>query len=338
MQTELSSHREALWKLCYRMTGSAAEADDLVQETFRRALEAPPADQERDLRPWLTRVAVNLSRDALRARKRRGYIGSWLPGPIETDGLFEAHTPSGEARYSELESVTFAFLIALETLSPTQRAVLLLRDVLDYSVQEAAAALALSPANVKTSLHRARKAMQGYDAQATAPTPARLAQTERALQALCVHLLAHNVPALEALLAENVRARNDGGGEFFAAQRPVLGLSRVIKFHLKTLRHGPGRVAFRRINGVPALVGEVPSQNPRIAPRFVVQVELDARGKIREIDTVVASPKLSGVDFSRLRPLGARDWLSALAAGLSAPPISSWLPAALRALTQRGLA
>jgi RNA polymerase sigma-70 factor, ECF subfamily len=337
MQIELASHRDALWKLCYRMTGSAAEADDLVQDTFRRALETPPADTGRDLGPWLRRVALNLSRDALRARKRRAYTGTWLPSPIETDGLFEASTPSGEARYSELESVTFAFLIALEALSPTQRAVLLMRDVLDYSVDETAVALALSVANVKTSLHRARKAMADYDACATAPTPARLARTARALRALCVHLYAHNVPALEALLAEDVRARNDGGGEFFAAQRPVRGLARVIKFHLKTLRRRPGRVAFLRINGVPALVGDVPSDNPRIARRFVVQVALDAHGKIKEIDTVVASRKLTGLDFSGLRPAAGTVWLSALVAGLREPSLSAWLPAALRALVQRSL-
>ena len=77
----LESHRALLWKVCYRMTGSAADADDLVQETFARALERPPADQGRELRPWLLRVAINLSRDQLRARKRRGYAGSWLPSP-----------------------------------------------------------------------------------------------------------------------------------------------------------------------------------------------------------------------------------------------------------------
>jgi RNA polymerase sigma-70 factor (ECF subfamily) len=326
MQPALATHREQLWRLCYRMTGSAAEADDLVQETFRRALETPPADTERELGPWLTRVALNLSRDALRARKRRGYTGTWLPAPIETEQGFELAPPSGEARYSELESVTFAFLVALEALSATQRAVLLLRDVLDYSVTETAQALELSEPNVKTTLHRARKAMEQYDARAAPLTQERLQRTGAALRALCMHLFMGNVPALEALLAADVRARNDGGGEFFAAQRPVTGLARVIKFHLKTTRRGAGRLAFRSINGLPALVADLPSDNPRIARRVVVLVELDAQGKLVSIDTVVASQKLAAINFAGLRLPALRDWGATLRAALHEPPLASWLP------------
>ncbi|HEX6242913.1 MAG TPA: sigma factor-like helix-turn-helix DNA-binding protein, partial [Polyangiales bacterium] len=217
----------------------------------------------------------------------------------------------------------------------TQRAVLLLRDVLDYSVDDTAAALGLSAANVKTSLHRARKAMERYDVDATAPTPERLAQNAAALRALCLHLFAGNVSALEALLAEDVRARNDGGGEFFAAQRPVLGVARVIKFHLKTMRRGPSRFAFRRVNGVVALVGEASSPNPRVAPRFVVLIDTDAAGRIRQIDAVVASAKLGAIEFAGLRAPAARDWLLTLWAALREPPPWRWLPAALRALLAR---
>src|SRR5690242_15981723 len=114
------------------MTGSAADADDLVQETFVRALDRGPADRERDLLPWLVQVAMNLSRDHLLWRKRQPYKGPWLPAPIETEGLMqgERDVVHPEARYGELESVSLAFLIALEALSATQRAVLILRDVL----------------------------------------------------------------------------------------------------------------------------------------------------------------------------------------------------------------
>ncbi len=78
-------HRRFLWGLCYRLTGSAADADDLVQETFVRAIELPPARLGDPLRPWLVRVAVNLGRDLLRRRRRVPYKGPWLPSPIETD-------------------------------------------------------------------------------------------------------------------------------------------------------------------------------------------------------------------------------------------------------------
>src|SRR6185436_15707102 len=160
-----------LWGLCYRLTGSAADADDLVQETFVRALERPPRDQTEPLRPWLVRVAMNLGRDLLRRRKRRSYVGPWLPSPIETadEEAPPAHEPTidgrltTEGRYDLLESVSFAFLLALEALTPQQRAVLLLMDVFDYSVREAARALTMSEPNVKTTHHRARRVMARYD-------------------------------------------------------------------------------------------------------------------------------------------------------------------------------
>src|SRR5262249_8300206 len=137
-------HRRFLWGLCYRMTGSAADADDLVQDTFVRAMEHPPRRLDEALRPWLGKVALNLSRDLLRRRKRRDYTGPWLPSPIDpsrdqrnVSDEPPAHDPHAlEGRYELLESVSFAFLVALEALTPTQRAVLLLRDVFDYSVHE----------------------------------------------------------------------------------------------------------------------------------------------------------------------------------------------------------
>ena len=77
-------HRRFLWGISYRMTGSAADADDVVQDTFVRAIEHPPARTDEPLRPWLVKVALNLSRDVLRRRKRREYVGPWLPSPIDT--------------------------------------------------------------------------------------------------------------------------------------------------------------------------------------------------------------------------------------------------------------
>src|SRR5688500_11587485 len=134
------------------MTGVAADADDLVQETFARALAHPPPDVDRPWRPWLARIAVNLARDLVRRSKRRDYPGLWLPSPIETGD--EAAPPAVEPdegaawRYDQLESVSLAFLLALEALTPRMRAVLLLRDVFDFSVRETADALDLSEANV----------------------------------------------------------------------------------------------------------------------------------------------------------------------------------------------
>lgn len=109
----LEQHRGYLWRLCYRLTGSVAEVEDLVQQTFVRALECPPPDLERDLRPWLTRVAANLGKDALRRRRAAPYVGAWLPELVEEIPSAE---PNPGARYEQLESLSVAFMVALEVL------------------------------------------------------------------------------------------------------------------------------------------------------------------------------------------------------------------------------
>ncbi|HMJ12583.1 MAG TPA: sigma-70 family RNA polymerase sigma factor [Polyangiaceae bacterium] len=312
LPSAFQAHRTLLWRLCYRMTGNAADADDLVQETFARALERPPADSERDLKPWLIRVAMNLSRDHLRARKRRAYEGPYLPSPIDTsDWPSDAALP--DARYGELESVSFAFLHALEVLSAKQRAVLVLCDVSGYSVREAADVLGMSEANVKTTHHRARAALRDYDATRVPPTREVQAQTLRKLQLLLWHLSTRDVQALEALLAADVEALNDGGGEYFAAQVPVRGRAKVALFHLKTQRHGKVRGTIRMINGLPALVAEyareglrlrtskrVAPRRTRVAPRVVFGIRLEPSGNIQQLYASVATSKLTHVSFEQL--------------------------------------
>ena len=146
IESAFRAHERSLWGMLYRLTGSAADADELVQDTFVRALERPPPDLHASLRPWLVRVALNLGLDALRRRRRIRYTGQWLPSPVEASDeeplpSFEPSIAGGETtegRYDLLESVSMAFLVALEALTPRQRAVLLLRDVFDYRVDETA--------------------------------------------------------------------------------------------------------------------------------------------------------------------------------------------------------
>ena len=110
-------HAKFLWGLCYRMTSVAANADELVQETYARALASPPL-AEGPLEPWLTRVAMNLARDRLRRRRRERYVGQWLPSPVET----EAETaPSPSSRYDQVESMSIAFLLAAEAAHASPR-------------------------------------------------------------------------------------------------------------------------------------------------------------------------------------------------------------------------
>jgi RNA polymerase sigma-70 factor, ECF subfamily len=309
----LKEHERFLWGLCYRMTGSAADADDLVQETFVRALTRPPARTDEPWRPWLTRVALNLGRDLLRRRKRRAYVGPWLPAPIEAPageasaGPREPSPPSWEAsgdeetstegRYDLLESVSFAFLLALEALTPMQRAVLLLRDVFDYTVREAADALGTSEANVKTSHHRARRAMEAHDRSRQVPTAAREAHTRRALERFMASIMRDDVEAVEALLSESVRVLSDGAGEYLAARVPVVGRSKVARFFLK-LRHGVNaraRVQWRTVNGHAALLIEREPAQPTDAPRMLVACDADPDGRITAFYWVLATKKLTAV-------------------------------------------
>jgi RNA polymerase sigma-70 factor (ECF subfamily) len=294
------AHERGLWGLAYRMTGSAADADDVVQDTFARAVEQPPARMDEPLRPWLTRVAMNLARDALRRRKRRPYVGPWLPAPVETAGLGDAAdepTAGAEARYGLRESASFAFLVALEALTAQQRAVLLLRDVLDYSVAEAAAALSLSEANVKTTHHRARRAMAAYDRTRMVPTAELAAATRAALERFLTAIVSQDAAAAEACLTEAARAVSDGGGEYRAALRPVRGRDRVARFlvGLQKKTYSAGRFALRDVNGLPALVAEVDTKAARWAPRFVLRCDVAPDGKIREVHVVLTSSKLSAI-------------------------------------------
>jgi RNA polymerase sigma factor (sigma-70 family) len=324
-------HRRYLFGLCYRMCGSGADAEDLLQDTFERALRHAPDAEGRDLKPWLVRVAINACRDHLRRRRAQPYPGPWLPGPIETplDAPEWQGFESPEARYGRLESVSFAFLRAVEALTPSQRAVLLLRDVFDLSVRETAEALETTAGAVKTMLHRARSAMATYDAARAPATAEHRANALRMLRAYLIHAATGNGDALRALLHEDAVLLNDGGGEFLAGRKPVRGLRRILTFHRKTRRGGRPRLAFTLLNGTPALVGDWPTGGrPKLARRMVVWVELTPDGRIGEMHWLLASRKLERLPFDALPLLSLRDVLPALRDALLEPPLTKWLPAA----------
>jgi len=292
------THERRLWGLLYRLTGSAADADDLLQETFVRAIERPPVDAAAPLLPWLVRVALNLGRDALRRRRRARYVGPWLPAPVEA---VNDASDSPEGRYGLTESASLAFLAALEALTPQQRAVLLLRDVLDYSVRETADALDISEANVKTTLHRSRRAMAAYDAKRM-PITAQVQELGRtALARFLGHLAAGDAHGLERLLAEDARGVTDGGGEFVAALRPIIGARKLTRFVLGVVPRGTASYSVDHVmlNGLPALVVKFHVPVERRASRFVVTVDVDAAGRICELRVVMAARKLTHVSFDR---------------------------------------
>ena len=296
-------HRAFLWGLSYRITGSAADADDIVQETFVRACQHAP-DHLDDPRRWLMRVAVNAGRDVLRRRKRRAYVGPWLPTPIETSDddappSFEP-TVDGwtlEGRYDLLESASLAFLHALEALTPTQRAVLLLRDVFDYSAAEVGAALDLSEGNVRTIHHRARRVMEAYERRRAVPTTTNRARTDMALQRFLQLLGVGDVHGIERMLAADVQAVTDGGGEFTASLRPIVGAGGVAQFfaRLAASRSGRMHVAIRSVNEFPAALLEFESPRGRRPPRLLLSIDLDRAGLIANVRVIASSTKLAAI-------------------------------------------
>ena len=296
-------HERLLWAILYRMTGSAADAEDLVQETFVRALERPPADANRPVKPWLVTVAMNLARDHLRKRKRRAYVGQWLPAPVEDElPAYELVLGDGvttEGRYDLIESVSLAFLVALEALTPKQRAVLILRDVFDYSVAETCGVLEMSESNVKTTLHRARRAMADYDEHRMRDLDAKNESVRSALESFLTALAAGDSRALESVLCEDVVEMSDSAGEFVAARNAIVGAKNVTRFFLGIAPSDPRSYSVRMVavNGRPACVVEFPGAGERRARRFVMAVDVDRRGRIRRIWNVLASAKLAHVRF-----------------------------------------
>ncbi len=290
-----------LWGIGYRMTGDAAEAEDIVQETFVRAVTSPPRDTSEPWRPWLVRVAMNIARDRLRKR-RRDYRGPWLPTPIPEEG-FHDETPSAsedspEVRYDLIESVTFAFLVALEALTPTRRAVLLLRDVFDYSTDETAAALGMTEANVKVALHRARAAMRGYEGAHVTLEDRGDARTREALGRFLACLESRDVDGLERLLAEGVVAIADGAGEVVALRAPVAGRQAVIVLVTRIYERfaESTRTTPRRLNGQPAILVERGGVPDGHASRFTLHCDVDRAGQIGRLHFVFAPSKLRVLD------------------------------------------
>jgi RNA polymerase sigma factor (sigma-70 family) len=297
-------HRRFLWGVCYRVTGSAADADDAVQETFIRALKHAPKDLA-EPRRWLVTVAVNASRDFLRRRRRRSYVGPWLPSPVDTsdEGPLPSYEPAIDAgrtlegRYDVTESVSLAFLRALEVLTPTQRAVLLLRDVFDYSGAEVATALDLSKGNARTIHHRARHAMAAYETRRTPPTADNRRRTSHTLDLFLELLGKADVPGIERMLAADIRAVTDGGGEFSASPYPIVGPAAVEQFFVRLAgsRASGVRVRVIDLNAFPAALFAFEAPMGRRPPRLVLTVDLNTGGLICGLCVIANSRKLKAV-------------------------------------------
>jgi len=295
-----SAERQFLWDLCYRATGSVVDADMLLRDSFTKAVERPLVNQDAGWRPQLASAAAILAMDALRHRKRRSYVGCWLPSPVETGagashGLRPSTWPNGP-RYDAVESGSMAFLMALEALDPGERLMCLICHAFGVESHAAAATLELTPATARSALQQGRRKMQTYDSTRQAPTADVQPHTADVLRDCLSCLQDHDAAALEKMLARDAQLCFDGAGEFIAPRAPVGGPARIARLLVK-FADGiePVRFAFRMLNGLPAALGSSPGR-PRWARRFIFRIE--TRGDlIVDVQTVMASAKLTAVRF-----------------------------------------
>ncbi|MGH7898849.1 MAG: sigma factor-like helix-turn-helix DNA-binding protein, partial [Candidatus Binatia bacterium] len=190
-------------------------------------------------------------------------------------------------------------LLALEELAPKARAVLILSDVFDYPASEVAALLDTSEANVRVLHHRARRRLDAIEFDRR-PIREMAPETRRALEALVDCMVRQDVRGMQALLTDAVRTVTDGGGVYTALHAPLVGRSRVVRFHLATARRrGPiSRFEIRSVNGLPALVIETTPIRAAMGPRVVLRCEINRDGRIREIHSILAPRKLSAMRFA----------------------------------------
>jgi RNA polymerase sigma-70 factor (TIGR02957 family) len=293
----LEELRPAAFAIAYRMLGSVAEAEDVVQEALLRlhtALER--GERIESPRAYIATVATRLSIDVLRSARvrREAYVGEWLPEPLVSDSSAEP------ARQAEMaDSLSLAFLVLLESLSPEQRAVFLLHDVFDYGYGEVAEIVGKSEANARQLAARARRRVEEQKPRFEASREQREELADRFFAAA----QEGDVAGLEALLADDVVLHGDGGGKVPALARALFGAQRVARTLRAWFRQGAkvpeGEIRRVDVNGQPGAV--------LMAGGGVVAVmALDiADGRVQGIRSIVNPDKLHHVGE-------VADWVSLL--------------------------
>jgi RNA polymerase sigma-70 factor (ECF subfamily) len=245
-------HRNLLFTVAYEMLGSAADAEDVLQETWLRWVDVD-LDSVREQRAYLVRIVTRQALDRLRAlgRRKESYVGPWLPEPLLT-------APDVAEDVELAESVSMAMLLVLETLQPTERAVFVLREVFALDYDEIAEAVGKSPAAVRQLAYRARAHVAARRPRGTA-TPA---ETRAALQAFQRAVETGELQSLLDILAPDVVALSDGGGIAHALPRPVVGAGNVARLLAVGWwrREAERSVELVQINGGPGLLVRVDGQ------------------------------------------------------------------------------
>jgi RNA polymerase sigma-70 factor (ECF subfamily) len=272
-------HRSLLFTVAYEMLGSAADAEDVVQETWLRWADVDHA-AVRNPRAYLVRIVTRQALNRLRsvARRREDYVGEWLPEPLLT-------SPGVAADVELAESVSIAMLTVLETLGPAERAVFVLREVFDTPYDEIAEAVGKSPAAVRQIAHRARDHVAARRPRMSVDTTEQQEAVDRFLAAV-----RHgDLQSLLDVLAPDVVAVSDGGGLVAAARRPIQGAERVAGLLIRGLRSVDFEAKAVWLNGSPAIRLDIGGQ---VDTAVSLAVE---NGRITRIFAIRNPHKLAGL-------------------------------------------
>jgi len=279
--------RPLLFTIAYEIIGSATEADDVLQDSFLR-WAAVDLTEVRDTKAYLAQLVTRQALNTLRAetRRREDYVGPWLPEPL----LLDERDASADVVLAE--SVSMAMLVVLETLSPDERAVFVLREVFGFNHDEIATAIGKSTAAVRQMAHRAREHVQSRRKRFEPVDPQQSAElTTRFLAAAATG----DVEGLMAMLAPDVVFTSDSAGKVSAARRPVLGASKVARLIAGLMNQaGPEyRIEVAAYNSAPALVVYEDD-----APVSVITVEI-IDGKITNFYAMRNPAKLASATVRR---------------------------------------
>ncbi|MER5676767.1 RNA polymerase subunit sigma-24 [Streptomyces sp. FT05W] len=280
-------YRSLLFSVAYRLLGSAADAEDAVQDAWIK-WSAADRSQVADPKAYLVRIVSHLAMDRLRStrHKREVYVGPWLPEPILTGG-------DASDTVLDAESVSMAMLVVLETLSPLERAVFVLKEVFDFSHAEIADAVERSEAAVRQAAHRAREHVRSRRPRFPADRARQRDATERFFAAAT----GGDMNSLMELLSPDVTLWTDGGGKVRQALRPVVGASTVAAWFAAVgtvsyqgVEPSDMRAELVEINGGTGMVFSAPD---RVIA--TVTFDFDAEGRISAIHNVANPDKLGAV-------------------------------------------
>jgi RNA polymerase sigma-70 factor (ECF subfamily) len=245
-EQDVTEYRPALVKHAYHMLGTMTDAEDVVQDAYVR-WHGANREHVREPRAYLRATVTNLALDRLRAtsKAREVYVGPWLPEPIISD---ESAVP--EEVVTIAEDISFAFLLALDRLTPLERAAFLMHDALDVPFAEIAQTLGRSEESVRTLASRARKAIREDTPRRGGPHP----DVNVLRQRFTATILAGDIEGLQAMLTEDVLLLSDGGGKKTAAIKPLRGKDHVGRFLVGISKKGGPRLTEVRptmVNGLP---------------------------------------------------------------------------------------